>query len=257
MDLKLQNRVALIVGSTRGIGFAVARTLAEEGANVVITGRDPDRLGAAADRLREFAPRVETLAGDVRDHVAVEDMVHAAAARWQRLDALINVVGAAPGGAFGGLSDEDWETALNPKLHGAIRATRAALPALRDSDAGRVVNVAGNAVKTGHPEFVTPAVVNAAVIALTRALARDLGTHGTLVNAVCPGPIETERQLQVRAAIARSRGVSEQEVLKGQVARIPVGRIGQPEDVADLVTYLASPRNRHVNGAVIDIDGGE
>jgi 3-oxoacyl-[acyl-carrier protein] reductase len=258
MDLELRGRVVLLIGASKGIGFASASALAAEGSEVVLTGRDPASLADAAGRLARTAlGSVTTIRMDATQREDIERAVEQVGIQWGRIDALVNVVGGAPGGRFEELDDGDWERALNPKLWSLIRSTRAALPHLRRSAAPRIVNIAGNSPKSADPAFPASVTVNSAMVGLSRCLARDLGPDGILVNVVSPGPIETERQIAVRSSIAQTLNRTPEEILERQLQRIALGRTGQPEDVGELVAFLASPRNRHLSGAVIDVDGAE
>lgn len=254
MDLRLDGKVFLITGGSSGLGLALARRLVEEGARgVALMARDAARLADAANGLRELAGDVSDFAGDVRQAEDLHRFVQSTTARWGRIDGLVNNAGELSAGAFAEHADAVWEDDLALKLMGAVRLTRLALPALRESR-GAVVNTL--AISGKAPEaFTTPTSVSrAAGLALTKALSRELAPEGIRVNAVLIGVIESG-QLE---RYAREEGITPEAYHERMVTTsgIPMGRVGRSEEFADLASYLLSPRASYVTGAAVNLDGG-
>lgn len=258
MELGLQGKIALVTGGSMGIGFACARALAREGASVAIVARNAARLEEAARQLRaETGAVVEPFPADLSQPTSATAVVEAVLARFGRIDVLVNNAGAAPGGVLERLTDEQWLEGLNLKFLGYMRMIRAVVPAMRRQGGGRIVNVIGNdGLKPSYWEIV-PGAANAAGYNLTLALAEQYGPDGILINAVNPGPVATQRWDQLEKAMARDRGISQEQAHRLALASMPLGRIARPEEVADLVTFLASERNTFITGALITIDGAQ
>jgi NAD(P)-dependent dehydrogenase (short-subunit alcohol dehydrogenase family) len=258
VDLGLTGKVALVTGGSKGIGRAVALGLAREGAKVAICARGETALAEAA-RAIEQATRGEVLAaaGDLTRMADVERIVAATVARFGRIDILVNNAGAAPGGELLSLGEEDWALALQLKFMGYVRCAKAVIPHMLRQGGGRIVNVVGNdGVKPLGVE-IAPSAANAADLAMTTALAEQYGRHNILVNAVNPGPVRTERWDGLVAGIAKARGIDFDEAQGRADRSIPLGRIATPEEVADVVVFVASERASFMNGAWILLDGGQ
>ena len=258
MDLKLEDKVAFITGGSRGIGKGIARALAGEGCKIAITATRGDLLQAVSKEIvDDFGVESAWFAGDLLKTADANRVVNEAAARFGRIDILVNNAGAAPGGILEKLTDEDWEQGLGLKFMGYVRVTRAVIPHMRKQGGGRIVNLIGNdGVKTSYWEIV-PGAANAAGQNLTVALAGQYAKENITICAVNPGPVRTERWDGLVKAMARDMHLSYEQADKLAPASIPVGRIAEVEEVADLVCYLASPRAHFVNGTMIEIDGGQ
>jgi len=258
MDLKLSGKVAVVTGGSQGIGKGIAGALAGEGSDVAIIARRRDVLEAAARELSERSGRrVVPFAADMTHTPEVERTVSEIASQFGRIDILVNNAGAAPGGVLESLSDEDWEAGLQLKFMGYVRATRAVVPIMKKQGAGRVVNLIGNdGVKPSYWEIV-PGAANAAGHNFTLALAGQYAKDNISFVAVNPGPVRTERWEGLVRAMARDMGITTEQADARAAASIPLGRIAEVGEVADLVTYLASDRAHFVNGTMIEIDGGQ
>lgn len=258
MDLKLGGKVALVTGGSKGIGKGIARALAREGCDVAIISRSRDALEAAARELSDETGRqVVAFPADLTDTAQVNRVVADIATHFGKLDILVNNAGAAPGGVLESLSDDDWESGLQLKFLGYVRVTRAVMPYMTRQGHGRVVNLIGNdGVKPSYWEIV-PGAANAAGHNLTLALAGQYGKHNITFAAVNPGPVRTERWDGLVRAMARDMGISEEQANARAASSIPLGRIAEVDEVADLVTYLASERAHFVNGTMIEVDGGQ
>ncbi|MCP3098177.1 SDR family oxidoreductase [Myxococcus sp. K15C18031901] len=254
MDLELGGRVVLVTGGSDGLGSALARRLVREGAKVALCARGVERLEATAAALREEGGDVLTVQADVSRAWEVEHFVDAAHARWGRVDALVNNAGTASARPFASVSDAEWEADLQLKLFAAVRASRHALPHLREAGGGAIVNVLAIGAKTPGAQSTPSSVSRAAGMALTKALSKELGPQNIRVNAVLVGIIESGQW--TRRAQELGKPV---EVLQAEMARnagIPLGRVGRAEEFADLVAFLVSPRGAYVSGTAINVDGG-
>lgn len=258
MDLGLKDKIAFITGASRGIGKGIARSLAREGCKVALTATRADRLAEVAQAIQsEFRVEAAWWTGDLLQTADANRVVHAAAAHFGRIDILVNNAGAAPGGVLETLSDDDWEVGLGLKFMGYVRVTRVVLPYMQRQHGGRVVNLIGNdGVKQSYWEIV-PGAANAAGQNFTIALAAQYGKDNISFCAVNPGPVRTERWTGLVQAMARDMQLSFEQADGLAPASIPLGRIAEVEEVADLVTYLASPKAHFVNGTMIEIDGGQ
>lgn len=258
LELGLRGKVALVTGGSMGIGFACARALSREGALVFIAARGEQRLQDAARRIQaETGTEVVPIRADMTSTDDVRRFVRTALDRHGRVDVLVNNAGAARGGLIEHLTDEDWWDGLNLKLLGYVRMLREVLPIMVRQGGGRVVNVIGNDGNKPAYWEVVPGAANAAGHNLTLALAEQYGRHNILINAVNPGPVETERWDGLEKAMARDKGISQDEAHRLALASIPLGRLNTPEEVATLVVFLASERNTYITGALISIDGAQ
>lgn len=253
MDLQQKNKVVIVTGASRGIGHAIARTFAGEGAKMVLVARSRDALEALAQEC-EGDSLVHT--ADLREPNAAAELVAATLRRFERIDTLVNNAGATVRGDFLALDDAQWLDGFSLKFFGAMRCCRAAWQHLIESK-GSIINIAGVGARTGSAEFAIGGSVNAAVLNLTKALADRGITDGVRVCAVNPGSIATER-LQTRInSVAETQGISAESAAQQMAKRLRVARYGTPEDVAKTVTFLASPAAAYLQGSIIDVDGGQ
>ena len=255
MDLGLAGKVALVTGGSAGIGEAAARSLAREGARVAICARGAADLEQAAGRLATEGAEVLPLRADVRRADDLERLIGAAAARWGRLDILINNAGTSRAGPFEAASDADWQDDLDLKLFAAIRAIRLALPHLRRAGGGSVLNVLNIGAKQPGARSVPTSVSRAAGMALTKALSREYAPEHIRVNAVLIGLIKSgQHERRWRAA-----GGGSLEAFYAGMAReraVPLGRVGEAEEAGDVIAFLSSPRAGYITGVALNLDGG-
>jgi len=256
MDLGLTGKVALVTGSSRGIGRGVALGLAEEGCDLMLTGTDQQALRDAAAAVGAHGRSVETLALDLRKEEAPLALAEAVRRRYGRLDILVNNAGTTKRGDFLKLTDADWADGYALKFFAHVRLARAAWPMLAESG-GSLVTIGGSSGRVPAAGFTIGSSVNAACAAFAKALA-DLGkTDGVQVNCIHPSYVDTERfARRVKADMERT-GQSEAEVREWHRKDIGITRIGTPADVAGLIAFMVSPRGRWLHGATIDLDGGE
>jgi NAD(P)-dependent dehydrogenase (short-subunit alcohol dehydrogenase family) len=253
MHLHLENKVAIVTGASRGIGRAIAQTLAQEGMRLVIAARSRAQLEELASPLGD-ACLVQAV--DLTNPGAAASIVAETMARFGRIDVLVNNAGATKRGDFIALSEADWADGFGLKFYGAMRLSRVAWPHLQAS-AGSIVNIVGIGGRTGQAEFAIGGAVNAALLNLTKVLADRGVKDGVRVNAINPGGIATDRlQTRIRTFAAEHHvalAQAEQEMARA----LGVARFGQPEEIARLVAFLASPQAAFCQGAIIDADGGQ
>ncbi|SDY86465.1 3-oxoacyl-[acyl-carrier protein] reductase [Lysobacter sp. yr284] len=246
-------RVALVSGASRGIGAAIARELSAAGCAVALVARS----GAALDALAAQLPGPAlALPADLSEPDAAARAVAAAQARFGRLDVLVNNAGATPRGDFLAFADADWDAGFALKFFGAVRLCRAAWPALAQRG-GAIVNIAGIGGRTGSAEFAIGGAVNAALLNLTKSLADRGVRDGVRVNAVNPSAIATERNQARVDALARERGLAPADAAAELARTLGVARFGAPEEVARVVAFLASDAASYMQGAIVDVDGGQ
>ncbi len=257
MELGLAGRVAVISGGSRGIGRATAAQLASEGANVVICARDEQRLHAVSDELDSASPgRVVGIAADARVAEQLTVVVDRAIEEFGRLDILVNNVGSSARGAFLDTDDATWEDDLQIKLLSAIRLSRFALPRMPD-EGGRIINVLSIGGKQPSAASAPTSVTRAAGLALTKVLSKEFAERGVLVNAVCVGLIRSGQHHDRWQRTAPE--LSEDEFYAQNAAKrgIPLGRAGRAEEVANVITFLASDAASFVSGTAVNVDGAQ
>ena len=252
MDLGLRGKVAIITGGSDGIGRASARLLAAEGAQLGLCARRIEPLAAVAREIEQKSgAQVLASAADVTQPADVERFVSEVGARFGRIDILVNNAGTANARPFEAVDDALWSADLELKLHGAIRTIRAALPFLK-REGGRIINITTPSGKHPGAGSLPTSVSRAAGIALTKALSRDLAPYGILVNTVCVGSIKSGQQ--ARAAEARQLTPEQHYAALGN--GVPLGRVGEAEEVANVIAFLAGSASSYVTGASINVDGG-
>jgi NAD(P)-dependent dehydrogenase (short-subunit alcohol dehydrogenase family) len=258
MELGLHGRVALVTGGSMGIGKAAALGLAQEGADVAICARGQERLERAADEIaQQTGRRVLPIVADLTREADAQHFVQTTARHFGRLDILVNCAGSSPGGTLQHLEEHHWMESLNLKFLGYVRTTKAAMPFMQEHRWGRIINVIGNdGIKPIYFEL-TPGAANAAGINFTLAIAEELAPHGITVNAVNPGPVDTERWWGLVRTMARGKGISEEAANQRAVRSIPMGRLCTAEEVANVVVFLASDKASFVTGALITMDGAQ
>jgi len=258
MDLGLRGKVALVAASSQGLGKACALGLAEEGAKVAICSRRRDAIDAAAREISDkTGAEVLALVGDVRQADACERLVQHTVERFGGLNILVNNAGGPPTGSAWQMSDEQWQTAFGTNLMSAVHLTRAAVPHMKTAGSGRIVNITSSGVREVLPNLVLSNAIRSAVINFAKTLAVELAPDNILVNSVAPGRLSTERVAQLDEDNAKRWGVSLKEAAQRQLDMIPLGRYGEPEELASVVVFLASERASYVSGQTILIDGAK
>jgi 3-oxoacyl-[acyl-carrier protein] reductase len=264
MDLGLKGRACAVTGASRGIGRETARLLCAEGANVLLVGRNEERLAAAADEARgsgaETGGAAESLALDVTAEDAGERMLAAASERFGSLDVLVNSAGAARWRDLDDVPDEDWYAQYELNVMAPLRAMRAATPAMAERGWGRVVNVCSTAGKRPSAAMPEYSVAKAAELSLSRLFADRYAKSGVLVNAICPGPVEAELWMEPGGLLDQSHqmsgAASREEVLATAGSKRPIGRLAEVGEIAAAIVFLCSERASYVAGAAWSVDGG-
>lgn len=244
MTTRFSGRVVLITGASRGLGRATAKRFLDEGAHVAVHVRTPDRAAAVA---RELGGDAYAVAGDLTARGGPEAIVATTVERFERLDVLVNNAAVAPATRIDAIEEDEWRETLEVNLTAAFLCLRAAIPVMKRQQYGRVVNIsstAGRAVSTLAGAHYTAS--KAGLLGLTRAAAKELGPSGITVNAVCPGIFDTEL----------AHGAASDERLTSIIKNFPVARLGRPEELGELICYLASEDAGFITGASIDINGG-
>lgn len=258
MELNLNGKTAAITGGSEGIGKAIAMGLAQEGVDVAICARRAGPLEETAREIREATGRkVVAITADLTKDADARAFIEKAIEELGHVDIMVNNAGSAPGGVIEHLSEDDWAQALQLKFMGYVRCLRYVLPHMVKRGGGRVVNLIGNdGVKPSYWE-IAPGAANAAGQNLLKSLAGQYGKHNISFAAVNPGPVRTERWDGLVKAMSRDMGLTYEEADQLAPASIPLGRIAETREVADLVVFLASPNMHFVNGTMIEIDGGQ
>jgi 3-oxoacyl-[acyl-carrier protein] reductase len=257
MDLGLQGRVALICGSTRGIGRAVAKALSQEGARVAVNGRHEGSVGRAAEELeRETGNTVVPFVADVGVPDQAEQLVHGVAKELGRLDVLFCNASGPPAAPFKDQPREAWHRAVDLNLFSTVHLAAAAVPIMRKVQWGRIICLASVAAKQPLPGLILSTTARAGVLGFAKALADEVAADGITVNTICPGFIATERIAELTETRAKREKRASQDVMRDMVADIPLGRMGRTDELAAVVTFLASDKASYITGAVLQVDGG-
>ena len=260
MDLRLQDKVVLVTAASRGLGAATARRFAEEGARIAISSRNAERIERTAEAIaHDTGAQILPIEGDVSRPEEVNRTVRAVIDRWGRLDILVtNASGPTPG-QFVTLQPENWEAAVQLTLLSVVRLCQAALPHMLQNDLpqrGVIVANTSYTVKQPADGLLLSNSLRLGVIGLIKTLANELGPQGIRVNAIAPGWTKTERVDEIMAARAQRNGTTPEQEAFRQIAEIPMGRMGVPDEFADALVWLASPRASYVHGIVLPVDGG-
>lgn len=256
MDLGLAGKVAIVTGGSRGIGYAAAQRLAAEGAAVAICARDAGRIETAAAQLRQQGAKAFGMSADTTNPKQREDFVAAVADRLGEPTILVNNAGTHLRGTVDDMTDDQLRRQLEDKVFGFFGMIRAVLPHMRKKGEGRIVNVIGQAARHPHPDRLPSGITNAAAQAMSKAVADAVARENIRLNTVCPQYIETEIISNTIQKEMRERGVTRDEAASGFTRANVLGRLGQPEEVADLITWVVSDRAGFVTGSSISIDGG-
>jgi 3-oxoacyl-[acyl-carrier protein] reductase len=255
IEMRMDQRCALITGGSKGIGFAAAMNFVRAGANVAIVARRPDVLEEARQALaREGKGKAVGIAGNVSNAADCTRIFATAEKELGRIDVLLNNAGTHANGPFEAATDEIWQQDFDLKLFSAIRLARAALPGMKARKWGRIVNVLNSGAKWPRHGSAPTSVTRAAGMALTKVLANEGASHNVLVNAVLVGLIQTDQW--IRGYAKENKGRTFEEYLAEMATRIPMGRVGTAEEFANMILFLASDAGSYVTGTAINVDGG-
>ena len=256
MDLGLRDKIALVAASSRGLGRACAHSLSAEGAKVVICARDGKDLRSAADEIAgDTNNQVLAIVADLTSARDCRQVVQDTVEYFGGLHVLVTNNAGPPAGYFFDFDDNEWYRAIDLTLMSAIRLIRAAVPYMREGGWGRIINIASVSVKEPLDDLILSSSLLAGVVGMARTLANQLAADGITVNNVLPGYILTERVRELAQTQAKAQGKSPDEVLNGFAELVPMGRIGKPEELAAMVTFLASEQAAYVSGTSILVDG--
>lgn len=244
-DRLLEGLAAIVTGAGQGIGLAVAEAFVAHGAHVVVADVDLDRVRAAISPLRASGASIEAVGCDVTQEAQVTAMVQACTDLHGRVDVLVNNAGVTRDGYIARLSEADFDLVLDVSVKGAWLGTRAVAPLFRAQRNGSIINMSSLSGKIGNPGQTNYSAAKAALIGLTKASAKELGTSGVRVNAIQPGLIRTAMTVAMKP-----------DIFAAKEAEVPLGRAGLPEEVAGAAVFLASPLASYVNGAVLEVTGG-
>ena len=258
MDLGLQGKVAVVAASSKGLGKAVALTLAREGALVTVNGRDADSLKATADEIRaETGADVLEIVGDMTNADDIARLISETAEKRGGLDILVCNAGGPPSGTFASFPDDKpWLDAINLNLMSTLRLIRASLPHLEARGGGSITNIVSTSVKQPIGHLILSNTARTAVIGLSKSISLEFAGRNIRVNNVCPGSTMTGRVTSVAKVRAEKAGTSVEEILADDAKQIPMGRLGTAQEFANVVTFIASPAASYVTGTTIQVDGG-
>ncbi len=257
MDLGLDGKVALVTASSKGLGKACAKELASEGANVVMCARTPETLAEAAKEVEQAGSgQVKAVVADLSQQSGIDAAIGATLEAHGRIDILLTNTGGPPLGTFGDATDEQWlETFENLHL-GAVRLIRAVLPSMRENKWGRIIGIQSSSLKQPIPGLTLSNGVRPAVAGLFKSLMPEIAEDNITINLVVPGIILTDRIIKGQTARAEAAGKTLEEQLAALASTIPAGRLGEPEELAAMVAFVASERAAYVTGSVVQVDGG-
>ena len=252
MELGLKGKVAVVTGGTQGIGRATALRFAQEGANVAICARNADRLEQTATELRKSGVEVLSMSADCSRAEDIERFIGGVIKKFGRLDVLVNNAGESMRGKFLEVDDAKWSSDIELKVFGAIRCSRLAIPHMKKQGGGRIINITISSAKQPGAESMPTSVSRAAGLAITKALSKEFAADNILVNTVCIGKIKSgqhERRY-------KREGKTAEEYYAQASKDIPLGRVGEAEEVANVIAFLASDAASYVTGCCINVDGG-
>lgn len=257
MDLALKDKVALVCASSRGLGRAVAEELAREGARLIMSARGAEALEAArADIASKHGVTAIAVAADLGDPTEASRVIDAGIAELGQIDILVSNIGGPPPGPFDAHSPEAWNQAAQQNLMSVIHLCRAVVPGMKERGWGRIINITSIAAKEPVANLILSNTMRAGVAGFAKTLASEVAPHGITVNNVLPGYTRTERLEQLAGNLAAGKGTTPDQIMDEWAASIPAGRVGEPEEFAAVVTFLASERASYVTGTSLAVDGG-
>jgi 3-oxoacyl-[acyl-carrier protein] reductase len=256
MDFGIKGQGAVVAAASKGLGRACAVALAEEGVNVAVFARDLNALSETAAAIRAAGAQALAIQADVTQPDQIRAVIDRAASEFGRLDILVCNAGGPPPGKFADVNEEQWEQAFHLNLMSVVRLIQAALPHMRRQGSGRIMNLVSTSVREPIDGLILSNSIRSGVIGLAKTLSQELGPDNITINNIITGSIMTDRQRALRARMAQQLGISVEEAIKMVEKNIPLGRLGEPEELAALVAFLASRQAAYITGASIPVDGG-
>ncbi len=257
METGLKNRVAVVAGASQGLGRATALALAAEGVHLGLCARNAEALVQLSAEIRKrFGVEVHTEKLDVRDSRAIDQFVSNTGRMFDRVDVCITNAGGPPAKEFLAVTDEEWDDAFRLNLRSAAVFARAAIPYMQRRKWGRIITISSITVRQPQAQLILSNAIRTGILGLVRSLASDFGKDGILVNNVAPGYTATDRLKELSARRAAATGRSEASIQQEWIDQIPVGRLGEPEELADAIVWLTSERASFITGQTILVDGG-
>ena len=259
MDLNLKNKNAIVCASSQGLGKAAAIDLALEGVNLVICSRDQDKIDKTKAEILERTDneiKVIALKTDLNSSEQIETLYDEALSSLGSVDILVNNNGGPPPSTFDELTDDDWQSAFNSTMMSCLRLSKLVIPQMKDKGWGRIINISSVSIKTPVNGLFLSNSLRMGVLGWSKALADELAPFGITVNTVCPGYTRTERVEAILESQSNASGLKKEEIEKSIANNIPMKRVGEAEDLAGLITFLASEKANYMTGLAVQVDGG-
>ena len=257
MDLRLKQKVSLVCAASEGLGKASALELVKEGSKVAICSRDKEKLISTRKEIADqTGSQVEIFEADLTNLEQINQLQKEVKSKLGAIQILVNNVGGPPPGTFEKLTDEDWKEAINLTMMSALRMSQTVIPDMKKANWGRIINISSVSVKTPVNSLFLSNSIRLGVLGWAKALSDEVGQHGITVNTVCPGSTRTNRITSIYCSTAKQTGQSIEEIEELSSQSIPLKRIGEPEELAALIAFLASERASYMTGTAIQVDGG-
>lgn len=256
MNLNLKGKVALVIASSQGLGKSIAEQLVKEGANVMITSRNPEKLQSVQTELGELHKgKIQYYSADITKENNIKALIKRTREEFGKIDILVNNAGGPPSGTFEQFTDQDWEEAFQLNLLSYVRTIREVLPDLK-KEGGKIINIASSSIKQPIPGLLLSNTFRLGIVGLTKTLAEELAPYNILINTVAPGRIATDRVDFLDQMKADKQNVLKEQIIEQSKGTIPLGRYGTVEEFANVVTFLVSDANSYMTGSSILVDGG-
>jgi len=261
MDLGLKDKVALVLAASKGLGFACAKGLYQEGANVVICSRSEENLRAALEKIKRsqspnFQNIVKYIIADIKYDSQINHLVEETLKEFGRIDILVHNAGGPPSRPVSKITKEEWRNSIDLNLLSFVRITNLILPVMQKQKYGKIIAITSVSVKQPLENLVLSNTTRLGIVGYAKTLTNEYAKDNILVNVVCPGPTLTDRMKELIESKAQETGKSEEEIKHLWIDQIPLGRLGKPEELANLIVFLASEKASFITGTVIQVDGG-